>query len=106
MVQRLVVVLLVLMVVFVGCGEDEPEISSVEDLKNNIVWKKDSAKMVLIPAGSFEMGDSKNEPEDWMKPARPVHRVELDAFYMDAYEVTVGQFKQFVEDSSLKGGMK
>ena len=25
MVQRLVVVLLVLMVVFVGCGEDEPE---------------------------------------------------------------------------------
>ena len=56
-------------------------------------------KMALIPAGSFEMGDSKNEPEDWMKPARPVHRVELDAFYMDAYEVTVGQFKQFVEES-------
>ena len=51
MVQRLVVLLLV-MVVFVGCGEDEPEISSVEDLKDtdakNIIWEKDGAKMVLI----------------------------------------------------------
>jgi len=56
-------------------------------------------KMALIPAGSFEMGDSKNEPEDWMKPARPVHRVELDAFYMDVHEVTVGQFREFVNQS-------
>jgi formylglycine-generating enzyme required for sulfatase activity len=39
--------------------------------------------MVLIPFGSFEMGDSKNEPESWMKRSRPVHTVELDEFYMD-----------------------
>ena len=61
-----------------------------------IVSSKDGAKMVLIPSGSFEMGASKNEPEDWMKPARPVHRVTLDAFYMDAYEVSVGQYKKFL----------
>jgi len=33
------------------------------------------------------------------KEERPVHRVELDAFYMDVNEVTVGQFKQFVNQS-------
>ena len=53
-------------------------------------------KMALIPAGSFEMGDHFDEG---INTERPVHRVELDAFYMDAYEVTVGQFKQFVEES-------
>ncbi|MEE2881677.1 MAG: SUMF1/EgtB/PvdO family nonheme iron enzyme [Chloroflexota bacterium] len=63
---------------------------------NEITLGKDGAKMALIPAGSFQMGDSKNEPENWMKRSRPVHTVELDAFYMDLNEVTVGQFKQFV----------
>ena len=60
-----------------------------------IIWKKDGAKMVLIPSGTFEMGDHMGN----MINATPVHRVELSAFYMDIYEVTVGQFKQFVQDS-------
>ena len=64
-----------------------------------IEWEKDNSQMALIPAGSFEMGDSKNEPEDWMKRSRPVHRVELDAFYLDVREVTVGQFREFVNQS-------
>ena len=53
---------------------------------------KDGAEMALIPAGSFEMGVSKDEPEAWMKRSHPVHTVELDAFYMDVHEVTVGKF--------------
>ena len=64
-----------------------------------ISWDKDRAKMALIPAGSFEMGDTMNEPEDWMKSSKPVHTVVLDAFYMDINEVTVGQFKKFVQES-------
>lgn len=33
----------------------------------------------------------------------PVHTLELDAFYMDMYEVTVGQFnKLFVQESGCK----
>jgi len=69
-----------------------------------IEWEKDNSQMALIPAGSFEMGDSKNEPEDWMKRSRPVHRVELDAFYLDVREVTVGQFREFVNQSGYKYG--
>ena len=50
--------------------------------------------MVLIPAGSFEMG---NADEAAYAAERPVHTVYLDAFYMDAYEVTNAQFKAFVD---------
>ena len=60
-----------------------------------IPWEKDGAQMALIPSGSFEMGDHLDNRSD----AQPVHTVALDAFYMDVNEVTVGQFKQFVEES-------
>ena len=97
-----------LLSVFLGCG-DEPsnqdQVSKdlVKELpvvdrgpEKEIVWEKDGQEMILIPAGSFEMGDSKNEPEEWMADTRPLHTVTLDAFYMDIHEVTVGQFKHFV----------
>jgi len=48
--------------------------------------------MVLIPAGSFLMGDAFNEGNS---SERPVHEVYLDAFYMDIYEVTNAQYAAF-----------
>ncbi|HIN31228.1 TPA: hypothetical protein EYM82_20370, partial [Candidatus Poribacteria bacterium] len=104
MVKKSAISLLVMMVVFVGCGGDEPEKIKPKEVVDEgpaqeIIWETDSAKMTLIPAGSFEMGDSKDEPEAWMKRSLPVHTVELDAFYMDVNEVTMSQFKQFVEES-------
>ena len=63
-----------------------------------VKWAKDGSEMTLIPAGSFEMGNHL----DNMASERPVHSVELDAFYMDIHEVTVGQFKQFVEESGYR----
>ena len=50
--------------------------------------------MVLIPAGSFQMGSDDEEAFDNEKP---VHTVHLDAFYMDIYEVTNAQFKAFLD---------
>ena len=52
------------------------------------------AGMVLIPAGTFEMGSADEEAYD---NEQPVHTVHLDAFYMDEYEVTNAQFKAFVD---------
>lgn len=49
--------------------------------------------MVSIPAGDFMMGSDDNER------TKPVHRVSIKPFKMSAYEVTVKQFKQFVEHS-------
>jgi len=59
---------------------------------------KDRSEMVLIPAGSFEMGDHFNEGRDGGREL-PVHTVQLDAFYMDVHEVTVDQFREFVNQS-------
>lgn len=62
-----------------------------------ITWYfNDSDTMVLIPAGDFEMGS--NDQEAYMDE-KPVHTVYLDAFYIDKYEVTVGQYKQFVRET-------
>lgn len=41
--------------------------------------------MVLIPAGSFNMGDTFGD-DDYVE--LPVHSVDISAFYMDRYEVT------------------
>lgn len=54
--------------------------------------QKQPAGMVLIPAGSFQMGSlSGGEFE------QPVHEVRLDAFWMDETPVTNEQFAAFVE---------
>ena len=50
--------------------------------------------MVLIPAGEFEMGSNDAEAHAY---EQPVHTVYVDAFYMDKYEVTVGQYMAFVQ---------
>jgi formylglycine-generating enzyme required for sulfatase activity len=49
--------------------------------------------MVRIPAGEFWMGI--DDPR--MADSRPIHRVSVDAFWMDATEVTNDQFARFVE---------
>jgi formylglycine-generating enzyme len=50
-------------------------------------------EMVLVPAGEFVMGDDKGNFSE--KPAHPV-RISRP-FYIGKYEVTVAQFRRFVE---------
>jgi len=52
---------------------------------------KDGAPMVLVPAGEFTMGSDEGDDDE-----QPVHRVVLDSFYLDAFEVTNGRFAKFV----------
>lgn len=62
--------------------------------------------MVLIPAGKFIMGSDKGDVEHMggeygnVKPLyldeHPQHTVELPSFYIDRYEVTNGQYVQYV----------
>ena len=51
--------------------------------------------MVLIPSGSFIMGNA-----DGQDMEKPVHDVELDAFYMDSHEVTLEEFGEFVDGTN------
>jgi len=58
--------------------------------------KKPEAKktngMVLVPAGWFRMGSNKGTSVE-----KPVHRVYLDAYYIDKYEVTMFQYWRCVK---------
>jgi formylglycine-generating enzyme required for sulfatase activity len=51
----------------------------------------DTADMVLIPGGSFTMGSLDGDADEL-----PLHRVWVDSFYLDKYEVTNEQFLKFV----------
>ena len=61
---------------------------------------KDGAPMVLIPAGEFLMGSPDGEGE---KNEHPQHRVYLDAYYMDKFEVTVSRYAEFMRSTGQAG---
>jgi sulfatase modifying factor 1 len=48
-----------------------------------------------IPGGTFMMGSPKSEPERLQNETQ--HQVKLDSFRISKYEITVGQFKCFVD---------
>lgn len=73
----------------VGCGTRSPAEKTIE-LGGGV-----TLETVLIPAGSFAMGDDKGLDDE-----KPVHKVTLTKpFYLGKHEVTVGQFRRFVEAS-------
>lgn len=53
--------------------------------------------MVLVPAGEFTMGSDKGDDDE-----QPIHRVFLDSFYLDKFEVTNGRFAKFVQAIQLE----
>ena len=58
--------------------------------------------MVWIPGGEFSMGGVNpvgmgDGGKEQMNDARPIHRVYVDGFYMDATEVTNEEFARFVK---------
>jgi formylglycine-generating enzyme required for sulfatase activity len=68
------------------------------------ITTKSGVEMVLIPAGSFDMG-SRHGRED----EGPVHKVGIDSFLMDKLEVTqaeyekLGQLEAFPNPSHFRG---
>lgn len=65
----------------------------VEQQKNKYVVQDG---MVLIRAGTFEMGGDNSEakPDEF-----PKHKVQLNSFWIDETEVTNAQFEKFVEST-------
>ena len=64
--------------------------------EQEIVWLKDGAAMRFIRGGEFDMG-SNQSPEEF-----PTHPVSVGSFYMDVNEITVGQYKLFIEETDYK----
>lgn len=54
---------------------------------------------VLVKGGCFQMGDTFGEGDT---DEKPVHEVCLDNFYISKYEVTVGEFRKFVNETNYR----
>lgn len=63
--------------------------------------KKDGSVLILIPAGEFVMGAGDDDKEA-KQNEKPAHKVKLDAYYINKYEVTYRQFKNFLKKSGYK----
>ena len=55
------------------------------------------SQLTLIPGGSFQMGSNDGENHE-----KPVHTVTISDFYMSKYEVTVAEFRTFVEATDYR----
>ena len=71
-------------------AKDQPDVNSAS-YRVRITAVEQPEGMVLVPAGRFIMGDDNGQADE--QPAREVY---LDVFFIDQYEVTNGQFAQFL----------
>jgi formylglycine-generating enzyme required for sulfatase activity len=116
--MRLSIAMLLVVGVVVGCGKSEPPpiiapFTPEQAKQHQKAWANHlkvpvessnsiGMKMVLIPPGEFLMGspDSDEDARDYEKPQ---HKVRITKpFEMAAHEVTVGQFKAFIDATGYK----
>jgi formylglycine-generating enzyme required for sulfatase activity len=83
----------------VGCEEPEPEpVQLTCQPRDNC--GTEFCDQVLIPGGEFTMGADVPVPEDSYWPAGdegPSHKVHVDAFCIDRYEVTLERYEKCVD---------
>jgi sulfatase modifying factor 1 len=78
--------------VFLSCSSrPEPTGKSQQQSGKDIILIEQ--EMVLIPGGEFTMG-SEDESEEYYP-----HKVYIDSFYLDKYEVTNAQYLKYIEDT-------
>ena len=78
-----------------GCGQHSVKTGQ---LSNNTESNNTARQgMVFIKGGAFLMGDA-----DGMPYEAPVHQVSVQSFWMDAREVTVAEFAQFVKATGYR----
>lgn len=70
---------------------------SEEGLPLRIKCEKSDTTMALVPAGVFKMGSNAGPSE-----CQPEFSLHLDAYYIDVFEVTVGDFEKYRQDQKEK----
>ena len=63
-----------------------------------IVGDRDGAPMILVPGGTFTMGNNDGQPSE-----KPAHEVRLSTYYIDQHEVTNRQFRIFLSEAHYHG---
>jgi len=58
-------------------------------------------KMVYVAGDTFTMGCTAEQTDCW-ENEKPTHKVKVSSYYIAAYELTLAQFKQFIDSSGYK----
>ncbi|MCP4700099.1 MAG: SUMF1/EgtB/PvdO family nonheme iron enzyme [Gammaproteobacteria bacterium] len=72
----------------------EPKLVPYEPFTDSLRDGGEAPEMVFLPGGTFKMGDIQGSGDD---DEKPVHEITLGEFAIGRYEVTVGEFRIFVE---------
>ncbi len=67
-----------------------------------LISPQDGMVMVYVPAGEFVMGTALDSAAKIAPNETPVHRVRLDAFWIDRTEVTNAMFARFLAQTGYK----
>jgi len=83
---------------WLGCGEAEAPAEEAIAVEPEIVKPK-PGDSVLIPAGEFIMGTEQQAPPEL---AVPQHTIDLQAYSIDVYEVTLGEWIKFITEADFQ----
>jgi formylglycine-generating enzyme required for sulfatase activity len=84
-----------------------PDATAAPSIGSSRTIAIDGMVQVYVPAGEFTMGADDEDAQTPLKPGRayseiPVHPVTLDGYWIDKFEVTVGQYEQCVNAGACK----
>jgi formylglycine-generating enzyme required for sulfatase activity len=91
---------LIIAFLLAGCATHTPTIipvSSTLGVGSAVVGEKDGMKLLYVLAGEFAMGSEGGDDNE-----KPVHRVFLDAFWIDQTEVTNGMYALCVQNQKCR----
>ncbi|BDD11624.1 hypothetical protein FUAX_40560 (plasmid) [Fulvitalea axinellae] len=81
-------------------------LSQINSIKTNPELASNTEGMVLIPAGTFNMGGDYSDEFAGMPQTAlsqndefPKHKVRIDNFWIDEHEVTNAEFRKFIEST-------
>ncbi len=77
-------------------GAKESAMGKKQSQETPVAAKPPEGAMVVVPAGEFMMGSAAGDSDE-----QPEHKVHVDAFSMDVYEVTVGQYAAFLQAKGI-----
>ena len=86
----------ILLLSLLGCGEVKHNSESLKKQKPNNIVEENG--MVLIRGATYLRGNDKRAGNgDYYPEESPSHKVTVSSFWIDKYEVTNSQFKEFVD---------
>ena len=83
----------------INLTEEKELIENIVLLKgnNSLTKTNNENSMIFVKGGWFEMGKADDGAED----EKPVHRVYVNSFYIDKYEVTVKEYREYCKKTGI-----